>query len=67
MQSNNKRAHWEGIIIIAIGIFFTILSLTVPKNPVELQGWLNIVAQAKTVPLLAGILLTILGLCSHWI
>ncbi len=62
MDVTKRKIHAEGIVIIGIGIFFTVLALLVPKNPVVLDGWLNVLAQAKTVPLVTGILMVLFGL-----
>lgn len=61
-MQHKKKLPIEGIIIIAIGVFFTFLAIRVPSNPVRLEGWLNVLAQAKAVPLLSGILMIAFGI-----
>lgn len=51
----------EGFIIVLIGIFFGILSLRIPSNPVVLKGWVNILAQAKLIPIFVSVLMIAFG------
>jgi hypothetical protein len=62
MEGLKLKKYLEGLIIIGIGVFFTVLALLVPNNPVVLEGWINTFAQAKMVPLITGIFIIICGL-----
>ena len=52
----------EGIVILAIGIFFLILALNVSDNPISYGStWVNTVAQAKFLPIVMALAIVILG------
>ena len=53
----------EGFIITALGLFVLVSALRIVKNPVDAANpWLNIVAQAKFLPIVMGIMIAILGI-----
>lgn len=59
----------EGVIITIAGILFTILSLGIRKNPVNIEGFLNYIVQAKFVPCVLSVLILLHGLgltISQW-
>lgn len=51
----------EGLIVTAAGTIFIILSLQIRSNPVSVDGAVNLLVQAKFIPLLLSVLITILG------
>lgn len=59
----------EGLVIAAAGLIFTVLSLGIRKNPVSVEGAINLIVQAKFVPLVLSVLITLQGLgltISQW-
>ena len=52
----------EGLIVTAAGIIFTVLSLNIRNNPVTVEGPLNLLIQAKFIPLLLSVLILIQGI-----
>ncbi len=60
MNSFKKCA--EGYVITLFGIFAVICSINLPSNPVKLTGWINFAAQARFLPLVTGIVITLLGI-----
>ena len=53
----------EGIIILALGIFFLILALGVDNNSISYNSpWVNTVAQAKFLPIVMASAVVILGI-----
>lgn len=61
----NNTKSWksilEGIVLIALSVICLILSIQVRSNPVSLTGILNVLTQARTVPMAASILMLIMG------
>jgi len=62
MNNEKKKLCLEGPIMTVLGIVCLILSLKIRKNPVKVEGFLNILVQAKMVPILVSILIIILGI-----
>jgi len=62
MNNEKKKLCLEGPLMTALGIVCLILSLKIRKNPVKVEGFLNILVQAKMVPILVSILIIILGI-----
>lgn len=53
----------EGIIITALGGFFLYLAFSVRNNPIPYgSGWINVVAQAKFLPVIMACFVTLLGI-----
>lgn len=52
----------EGLIVTAAGVIFTVLSLKIRNNPVSVEGPLNLLIQAKFIPLLLSALITVQGI-----
>lgn len=52
----------EGFVIVLIGVFLLVNAMNIPENPIKYQGWTNNLAQAKFVPLMVSIGITILGI-----
>lgn len=52
----------EGLIVTAAGVLFTVLSLQIRKNPIKVEGMLNMFIQAKFIPLVLSVLITLLGI-----
>lgn len=61
MTKNEITKCAEGLIVTVAGIVFTVLSLQIRNNPISLDGPLNMLVQAKFIPLLLSILITVLG------
>lgn len=57
-----KEKHIEGGIIVLIGIFIIISSLNLPNNPVQIGGWVGFVTEARFLPLVIGVMVTLLGI-----
>lgn len=51
----------EGLVIIAIGLFLLINSVRISNNPIEYNGWTNVLAQAKFMPIVMSSGVTVLG------
>lgn len=51
----------EGLIVTTAGIVFTVLSLKIRNNPVTVEGPLNLLIQAKFIPLVLSVLILIQG------
>ena len=52
----------EGLIITALGVFFLILAFGIRNNPIPYGStWINTVAQAKFLPVVMAVFVTILG------
>ena len=62
MNNEKKKLCLEGPIMTVLGIVCLILSLKIRKNPVKVEGFLNVLVQAKMVPILVSILIIILGI-----
>ncbi len=62
MTVSKLRQCAEGLIITAVGVIFAVLSLGIRKNPVAIEGVLNIVVQAKFIPLLLSVLIALQGI-----
>ena len=62
MNNERKKLCLEGPIMTVLGIVCLILSLKIRKNPVKVEGFLNVLVQAKMVPILVSILIIILGI-----
>ena len=52
----------EGLVVTAAGAVFTVLSLQIRKNPIKVEGALNLFVQAKFIPLVLSLLITLLGI-----
>ena len=66
----SKLTHCaEGLIVTAAGAVFTVLSLRIRSNPISVEGVLNLFVQARFIPLLLSVLITLLGVgftVSQW-
>lgn len=62
MNNEKKKLCLEGPIMTLLGIVCLILSLKIRNNPVKVPGFLNVLVQAKMVPILVSILIIILGI-----
>ena len=62
MNNEKKKLCLEGPIMVALGIVCLILSLKIRNNPVKVQGFLNVLVQAKMVPILVSCLIIVLGI-----
>lgn len=52
----------EGLVITALGVAFLIMAISVRKNPVSYDiHWVNTVAQAKFLPVVMAVFITLLG------
>ncbi len=51
----------EGLVVTTAGILFLLLSLGIRKNPVTVEGPLNLIIQAKFLPLVLSALITLQG------
>lgn len=51
----------EGLIVTLAGLVFGILSLKIRNNPIQVEGYVNLLVQAKFVPLVLSLLITIQG------
>lgn len=61
-MKDKKISHWvEGPIMIAVGLIALILSLQIRNNPVKVEGVLNLLVQAKMLPIVVSVLIVILG------
>lgn len=59
----------EGLAVTAAGMVFVGLSLGIRNNPVAVEGPVNILVEAKFVPLLLSLLITLQGIgltVSQW-
>ena len=61
MSQSRAKQCTEGLIIVLLGCFFLYLSLTIRKNPVSVEGFLNILVQAKAIPTITSAALILLG------
>ena len=61
MNNEKKKLCLEGPVMVVLGIVCLILSLKIRKNPVKVEGFLNILVQAKMVPILVSALIIVLG------
>ena len=52
----------EGLAVTAAGILFAGLSLGIRNNPVTVEGPLNLLVEAKFVPLVLSVLITLQGI-----
>lgn len=52
----------EGLIVTAAGILFTVLSANIRSNPIAVDGPLNVLIQAKFIPLLLSVLILLQGI-----
>ena len=52
----------EGLIVTTAGIVFTVLSLKIRNNPVTVEGPLNLLIQAKFIPMVLSVLILIQGI-----
>ena len=69
MVKAKLRQCMEGLIITAAGVVFTVLSANIRNNPVSVEGALNIIVQAKFIPLLISLLIVLQGIgltISQW-
>ena len=62
MNNEKKKLCLEGPIMTALGIVCLILSLKIRNNTVKVEGFLNVLVQAKMVPILVSILIIIMGI-----
>ena len=62
MNNEKKKLCLEGPIMTALGIVCLILSLKIRNNPVKVEGFLNVLVQAKMVPILVSVLIIIMGI-----
>ena len=61
-MKDKKISRWvEGPIMIAVGLIALILSLQIRNNPVKVEGVLNLLVQAKMLPIVVSVLIVILG------
>lgn len=51
----------EGLVIILIGLFLLINSVNIQKNPIQYEGWTNVLAQAKFMPIIMSVGIVALG------
>lgn len=59
----------EGFVVTAAGVLFFALSMSIRDNPVSVEGIINVVIQAKFIPLLLSALITLQGIgliVSQW-
>jgi len=61
MNNVKIKRSIEGLIMVVLGVICLILSLKIRNNPVKVQGALNILVQAKMLPLVVSVLIIILG------
>lgn len=61
MNKQRIRRCLEGPIMVILGIICLILSLGIRNNPVKVEGFLNVLVQAKMIPTLVSILIIVLG------
>lgn len=61
MKSKKIGRYLEGPIMIVLGIICLILSLQIRNNPVKVPGFLNVLVQAKMLPIAVSVLIIILG------
>ena len=61
----NNSKSWkntlEGLVLIALSVICLVLSIQIRTNPVSLEGLLNILTQARTVPVLVSVIMGIMG------
>lgn len=51
----------EGLVIILIGLFLLFNSVNIQANPIQYEGWTNILAQAKFMPIVMSVGILALG------
>jgi len=66
MNNEKKKLCLEGPVMVVLGIVCLILSLKIRKNPVKVEGFLNILVQAKMVPILVSALIIVLGVVNYY-
>lgn len=69
MTGSKLRQCAEGLVVTAAGVLFLALSMGIRKNPVSVDGFVNLIVQAKFVPLVLSALITLQGLgltISQW-
>lgn len=52
----------EGIVIILIGLFLLVNSISIPNNPIPQTGMASVLAQAKFVPIVMSVGVLLLGI-----
>lgn len=59
MDKNKLRQCAEGLIVMAAGLGYVLLSLGIRRNPVKTDGFLGLLTEAKFLPLLLSAMLTL--------
>ena len=62
MNNEKKKLFLEGPIMTLLGVVCLILSLKIRNNPVKVPGFLNVLVQAKMVPIMVSVLIILLGI-----
>lgn len=60
-MSGSQKSCLEGFGVTILGILGIFGSITLPDNPVHMEGWIGFAAQARFFPLVTSIAITILG------
>ena len=61
MTGSKMQNAMEGIVVALVGVIFMILSLGIQKNPVVTQGPIGMFVEAKFIPFILALLITIQG------
>ena len=62
MNKQNLRQCAEGLVVTAVGVLYTLLSLGIRRNPVASGGPIGWLTEAKFLPLLLSALITLQGI-----
>ena len=62
MKNEKWKQIIEGPIMVVLGIICLILSAQIRRNPVKVQGFLNVIVQTKMLPCLISVFIIGLGI-----